>query len=458
MFKNSKLLLITFLFLLSVFKTNANTGANFLDFGAGARTMGMGRSGIGLSDDASAPYYNPAGLSQIKPQELLFMHSTLFMGTNFEYFAYALPTAKSGSFAFSFVQARIGGIEGRDEYNSLLDEFGESETAGILSYSIDFSSLLSFGINFKILQHSISHWSSLGQDVDIGFMFLPEEPFSLGLTLKNLLKPSFTLISENEQLPIRFDAGASWKTLEDKLILAGDIGWHENSKIQMNGGIEYKLNDLAILRVGADQNYFSYGLGLNFPIGNKSLRIDYAFQDHHQSEGVITPAHNFSLTFNFGGFKAKLYPDKKVFSPITDGENNILWLNKEVRTKGEIEKWKVVIKNRWGEIIRHYEGWGELPQRFYWDGRDDSGQLVHYGDYFYKFVVTEISGIEYISSGKLATIKTESPAERFLIEEKWKGLEEDIYIDEDFESDLEPDTEPEEKPSKQKNLNNQEEE
>ncbi len=437
MIKNNRLLIITLLFSISSLKMNANTGANFLNFGAGARTMGMGRCGIGLSDDASAPYYNPAGLAQIKPQELLFMHSTLFMGTNLEYFAYALPTAKSGTFAFSFVQARIGDIEGRDENNIPLGEFGESETAGILSYSTNFSNLLSFGINLKILQHSISHWSAVGQDLDIGFMFLPEEPFSLGLTIKNLLKPSFTLISEKEQYPIRFDAGASWKTLDDKLILASDIGWHEDSKIQIKGGIEYTLNSLAVLRVGADNNYLSYGLGLNFPIGNKSMRIDYAFQNNFQSKGIITPAHNLSLTFNFGGFRAKLYPDKEVFSPITDGENNILWLEKEVRTKDKIDKWELLVKNQWGEVLRHYEGPGELPQRFYWDGRDDSGQLVHYGDYFYKFIVTEKNGRTYTSNGKLATIKTEGPLERFLIEEKWQGLEEDIYIEEDFDSEEE---------------------
>lgn len=435
MIKNNRLLRIIVLLSILSLKTNANTGANFLNFGAGARTIGMGKCGTGLSDDASAPYYNPAGLSQIKPQELLLMHSTLFMGTNLDYFAYAFPTAKSGTFALSLVQARIGEIEGRDGSNNPLDDFGESETAGIVSYSTYFSDFLSFGINLKILQHSISHWSSVSQDLDFGLMFLPEQPFSFGIAIKNLLKPSFTLIEEKEQYPLRLEAGASWKILDDKLILASDIGWHENSNIQLNGGLEYKITSSAALRIGADNEYFSYGVGFNFPIDNKNIRIDYAFQSHYKSEGIITPSHNLSLTLNFGGFRAKLYPDKEVFSPITDGENNILWLSKEVKTKDKIGKWELLVKNQWGEIIRHYEGLGDLPQRFYWDGRDDSGQLVHYGDYFYKFTVTEKNGRTYISSGKLATIKTEGPSERFLIEEKWEGLEDDIYIEEDFEPD-----------------------
>jgi len=453
MIKNSKLLRFAVLFILFSLKGNANAGANFLGFGAGARTMGMGRCGVGLADDASAPYYNPAGLSQAKPQELLFMHSALFMGTSYEYFSYVLPTAKSGSFAFSFVQARTGGIENRDESNTLLDEFGfgETETAGILSYSRNLIDFLSFGINYKILSHAISHWSSSGQAIDIGFLLFPERSFSAGFTIKNLLEPSFTLISETEHYPLGFSAGVSCKTFDDNLIFVGDAGWQKNSELQLNGGLEYKTNNLLSLRLGADYNYFSYGVGFSFPVSRNTLRIDYAFQQHHQSEGILSPNHNFSLTFNFGGFRAKLYPDKKVFSPMADGENNILWLNKEVMTKDEIEEWKLSIKNSWGEIVRSYEGRGEPPVRFYWDGRDNGGKLVRYGDYHYKFKVTEKNGRAYTSSGKLVTIKTAGPQERFLIEEEWEGLEKDIYTGEEIEFEKKPESKKETKSNEKNN-------
>jgi len=123
---------------------------------------------------------------------------------------------------------------------------------------------------------------------------------------------------------------------------------------------------------------------------------------------------------------------------MSDGENNIVWLNKEIRTKGEIERWKLVVKNRWGEIVRTYEGWAEPPIRLYWDGRDNSGKLVPYGDYYYKFIITEIKGRTYTSEGKLATLKTPGPEERFLIEEKWEGIEEDIYTGEEIEFEKKP--------------------
>ena len=447
MMKKSKFLQFAFIFMILYLKVNADTGASFLDFGAGARSMGMGRSGVGLADDAAASYFNPAGLTQLKPQELLFMHSALFMGTSYDYLSYVFPTSKSGSFSFSLVQARTGGIENTDENNNLLDpeEFGENETAGILSYAINPIDFLSLGISYKILHHAISHWNSVGQSFDVGLLFFPEKSFSAGFAINNLLKPSFTLIEEAEQYPLGFKAGLSGKTFDKKLIFAGDIGWRENGGIKLNGGLEYKVNNLLCLRLGADYNYFSYGAGFSFPVSRHDLRLDYAFQQHHRSEGILSSNHNLSLTFKFGGFRAKLYPDKSEFSPMTDGENNIVWLNKEIMTKGEIEKWKMLVKNSWGEIVRVYEGWREPPVRLYWDGRDNTGKLVRYGDYYYKFIVTEESGRTYTSEGKLATVKTEGPKERFLIEEDWKGIEEDIYTGEEIEFEKKPENKKEQK-------------
>lgn len=458
MTRKSKLLKFAFLLMLFSLESKADVGASFLNFGAGARSMGMGRCGVGLADDASAPYYNPAGLTQLKPQEILFMHSALFMGTSYDYFSYVLPTSKSGSFALSLVQARIGGIENRDENNALLGEFGESETAGLVSYSINFTDFLSLGINYKILHHKISHWSSIGQSFDIGFLLLPEKSFSAGFVINNFLKPSFTLISESEQYPLRFKGGVSYKTFDNNLIFVSDFSWQEKSKLKLNGGLEYKINNLLKLRLGVDHNYFSYGAGFSFPVSKYDLRIDYAFQKHYQSEGILSPNHNFSLTFNFGGFRAKLYPDKRAFSPITDGEDNIVWLNKEIMTKDEIGKWELLVNNSWGETIRTYEGWREPPQRLYWDGRDDGGKLVRYGDYYYKFTVTEKNGRTYTSSGKLATVKTAGPKERFLIEEKWQGLEKDIYTGEEIEFEKTPESKKETKSDKKSNKTEDKEE
>jgi len=56
------------------------------DFGVGARAMGMGGAFMGVADDATALYWNPAGLSQIKQMEFFGALSHDKLETETEYF------------------------------------------------------------------------------------------------------------------------------------------------------------------------------------------------------------------------------------------------------------------------------------------------------------------------------------------------------------------------------------
>ncbi|HEQ99294.1 MAG TPA: hypothetical protein ENO22_08140, partial [candidate division Zixibacteria bacterium] len=52
----------------------ATAGAQFLEIGVSARAVAMGESFISIADDASAVYYNPAGMTQIYEKEFMFSH------------------------------------------------------------------------------------------------------------------------------------------------------------------------------------------------------------------------------------------------------------------------------------------------------------------------------------------------------------------------------------------------
>ncbi len=413
---------LLFLIVFSMEGTGGLPG-EFLNFGASARTMGMGRSGTGLCDDVTATYYNPAGLCQIDPQELLFMHSRLFMGTSYNYLAYVYPTERFGSLGLSIVQVRTGEVEDRDEFNKKIGDFGESETATLLSYAKGIGGFLSLGINYKVIYHSISHWSAMGQGMDLSALILPNKPFSVGIMAKNLIKPTLTLCSEKEHYPLILRGGVSYRAFSDKLIFVSDMSWSEYRQgILLSGGLEYRFYRYASLRWGLDKNYTSFGIGFRMPLPMYTINIDYAFQPHHNSGGMIAPTHNLSLTLEFGGFRVKLHPDKGVFSPISEGEENILWIGKEVNTRGGILRWQLIIKDPWGEVVRTHEAWGDLPGRLYWDGRDETGNLVQDGTYYYQLVVTDVNNRSYSSGGKLTTVKTMAPEGRVLFEERWETL------------------------------------
>ena len=50
----------------------ATTGYQFLEIGVGARAIGMGEAFVALADDASAIYYNPAGLTALTGPQVTF--------------------------------------------------------------------------------------------------------------------------------------------------------------------------------------------------------------------------------------------------------------------------------------------------------------------------------------------------------------------------------------------------
>ena len=63
----------------------------FLNIGAGARGLGMGNAQIAFVDDATAGYWNPAGLAEIKDgPKASIMHAEYFSGiAKYDYAALA---------------------------------------------------------------------------------------------------------------------------------------------------------------------------------------------------------------------------------------------------------------------------------------------------------------------------------------------------------------------------------
>lgn len=69
----------------------------FLHVPAGARAVGMGGAFTSLADDASAPYWNPAGLALLGSREILYQHAEQFgSAVNYDYGSFTFPIAKEG--------------------------------------------------------------------------------------------------------------------------------------------------------------------------------------------------------------------------------------------------------------------------------------------------------------------------------------------------------------------------
>src|ERR1035437_4205301 len=60
----------------------------FMSYGAGARSLAMGAAFVGVADDASATYWNPAGLPHMARKELTLLKATLFADTTYDFYSF----------------------------------------------------------------------------------------------------------------------------------------------------------------------------------------------------------------------------------------------------------------------------------------------------------------------------------------------------------------------------------
>ena len=67
----------------------------FLKMDVTARAFAMGGAFIGLSDDASTLYYNPAGLMNLKAMEVVASHNMYLADIQYSYLGVTYPMPQS---------------------------------------------------------------------------------------------------------------------------------------------------------------------------------------------------------------------------------------------------------------------------------------------------------------------------------------------------------------------------
>lgn len=388
-------------------------GDLFVLWGTGGRSLAMGGAMAGLADDASAAYFNPAGLVQIERHELTFMHSMMFLGSDMtmEVLNYAAPTRTIGGFGFALLAMHSGKIDYYYEDGRQEGEFRYTSLAPMLSYGRNLFSWLSFGLSYKIFYESMLGKTAYAQGLDAGFLLFPARVISIGITGINLVRPKWTLDTEVQKAPIAGKVGISARPYYNKLAICADALISEYRSPLFSMGMEYRPFYTFAVRAGADQYKATYGVGIWKDMGGRyTLRLDYAGAMHYESSGMLGAVHNISISFEFGGFRVRGLATKPTFSPKAEGEKNVAWLVLDTETRGEIKKWEVLVKDVYGSTVRKLGAYGPPPYRIAWDGKDGNGVFVEDGDYYYEYrVIEERTGKAYEWSGRLASLETVGP-------------------------------------------------
>jgi len=257
----------------------------------GARAIAMGSAFSSIADDATAPYWNPAGLPWIGHQEITGAHANLFnSGIRDNFAAFVLPLSPQHAAAVDWYRS---GFE-----DSELD-FGENRID--VSYGRKLAPFLSAGVTAKYLTRStsldgVSVRRGHGFGADLGVIAAPLDRLRLAMTLQDAFDTKLAYTEGNGTVlayPRSFRVGASCRVLEDA-VLALDV----DGRYHLGG--EYQVLPAFALRAGLEEDPDTDdGITATFGAGIKVglMRFDYALVDRPTLGS--TSHFALSMAFNF---------------------------------------------------------------------------------------------------------------------------------------------------------------
>lgn len=299
-------------------------GTDFLRTGVGARAQGLGYSFVAISDDATAGFWNPAGLTQLRENEFTTMSSEMF-DVKYNYYGTALPVKftqgkPKGVLGFGLLQVDAGTMERRDLLGNLTGTFGYRVDAFNLSYGYPLNKKISLGITGKYITQKLDTVKGSGFGFDVGFLYQLNPTLSLGLNFQDLYtKQSWGAASNvvgsegaKDVAPMNLKAGIAYKMDVTKIRFLGfkspkwvkphpltpqtltfaiDADMTQYAKPTYHGGAEYWLMPFIAVRAGLEDWKFRGGLGLRLGKWN----LDYSINNGD----VLGDANRFSVGMKF---------------------------------------------------------------------------------------------------------------------------------------------------------------
>ena len=310
------------------------TAGSFLKIGIGSRAAAMGESFIAISDDATAVYWNPAGLAQIKRNEAFFSHIEWIADISFDNIALTIPVGNSGT-----VGLWVNNLGVPDDIVRTVFEpegTGERFGANMLSLGVSYGRFLtdkfSLGATVKYIREAIWNMEATTYAIDIGTLYRSSfRNMKIGIGMFNFgpktqmggrasllfVDPDPNFDGNNDQiraelemekweLPLLLRTGIAVDIIDsesNRLTITANQNYPNDNSEFFNFGSEYAINEVIFIRggfrgVGLDEaeGGFSLGAGISLNVGgNASIMVDYAYTDW----GRLNEVNRFSLAATF---------------------------------------------------------------------------------------------------------------------------------------------------------------
>ncbi len=262
----------------------------------GPRAIAMGGAFSAVADDASAIFWNPAGLSRIGNQEIMVTNADLYgLGIQDNFTAFVLPLSLNHVAAVGWYRS------GYDD-----DELGFGENIIDLSYGFRPYSWLSVGGAGKYLTRrtdldGVEVSSGSGRGLDLAVLVTPWRGLRLGLVGQDVFDTKIEYEQGSSEAYPRNARFAAAYSFGSRGIVAVDI----DDRYHLGG--EMRFFDMVALRAGIEKDregsgnpQYSFGGGVEYGV----FRFDYAYVDHP----VLDATHHVgvSLAFHFNPARVRI--------------------------------------------------------------------------------------------------------------------------------------------------------
>lgn len=285
----------------------------FLKIGVGGRAIGMGESFIAIANDATALYWNPAGLVQFYDHQLVFSHTEWVADIKHEFAGYVHHLSDVSAVGISFTSLHMDDMKVTTELMPFRtgEYFSFGDVAIGLSYAHKFTEQFSFGFTIKYARETLDKLYMDGFLVDLGTYYwtgLGTSRFSVSVTNFGgdmAPKGEVTLLNgkkltefQSFSPPTMFRIGFAVEPIYDeahKLTTSIQINHPNDNSENLVLGLEYSWQNLFFLRGGyklnVDEQRFAFGAGVKAPVSFANLSFDYAYSSFTR----LGSTHRFSI-------------------------------------------------------------------------------------------------------------------------------------------------------------------
>jgi len=287
--------------------------AQFLKIGVGGRASALGDAFVALANDASALYWNPAGLTQFDQNQVFFSHNSWVVDIDHDFLGLVYHLDATNAFGIAITSLRMQDMPVTTEFAPFGtgEYFGFSDIAFAITYSRKMTDQFSFGGTVRYIEETLDKLKMRGVMIDLGTYYwtgLGTTRFAVAVSnFGNQLAPDgkVVLIGKREKSdwqsfspPTIFRIGFAfepYQTEEHKITASIQLNHPNDNSENLVTGIEYNWQSIVYLRGGykfnVDEQDYSLGAGFNVPLSIADFTLDYAFSNFDR----LGSSHRFSL-------------------------------------------------------------------------------------------------------------------------------------------------------------------